>query len=249
MKIFGKIDITFDKPAASKNKLAVIMPGRLDSKDYEHLVALSNELGAIGYDTLRFNPTGTWGSSGQISDYCVSQYLKDTDSVIDWANSSNKRKYDDVVLLGHSLGGQVAMVYAATHRNISGVVAIMSPANMEGELDVSAWKSQGVKISKCDLPGNPDLFRLYKIPFSFHQDRLKYDANRDIAKFARPLLLIAGEDDKIITPEIVQATYEAANEPKMISIISGAGHDYRKYPQKIREVNQVIVDFLLEQIS
>lgn len=220
------------------------MPGRLDSKDYQHLKLLAEDLNNIGFQTIRFDPTGTWNSGGDIADYCISQYLKDITDVIRYATDENGKPFDKIILCGHSMGGQVAMIYGVNDPAISAVIAIMSPASLAGERDVSSWESQGVKISKRDLPNDPESFHIYSLPYSFHRDRMKYDANKIISKFARPLLLMAGEEDKIITPEIIKHTYEMAVEPKKFTLIKGIGHDYRKYPKEIQQVNREIIDFL-----
>ena len=107
----GEISATIHYPESKTNRLAVLCPGYLDSKDYTHLVRLAEALCKEGYTTVRFDPTGTWESEGYISDYTTTQYLEDIKSVIDYMIKESEYNY--VLLGGHSRGGQVSILYAA----------------------------------------------------------------------------------------------------------------------------------------
>lgn len=71
-------------PETQTEKLAVLCPGYLDTKDYDSLVKLADALAERGYTAVRFDPTGTWESEGGISDYLTSQYIKDIGSVLEY---------------------------------------------------------------------------------------------------------------------------------------------------------------------
>src|SRR3989338_5134444 len=104
-------------PETKTDRLAILCPGYLDSKDYAHLVELAKTLVTKGYTTVRFDPTGTWESEGDISDYTTTQYLVDIKSVLEYMLREHNFKH--VLLGGHSRGGQVAILYAARDARIS----------------------------------------------------------------------------------------------------------------------------------
>ena len=82
-------------------KLAILCPGFLDTKDYAGLVGLAKKLCAQGgYTVVRFDPSGTWESEGDISDYSMTQYLKDVKSVKEYMLKNGS--YDYILLAGHS---------------------------------------------------------------------------------------------------------------------------------------------------
>src|SRR3989344_8313275 len=70
-------------PKQKTHKLAILCPGNLDSKDYTHLLKLAEVLVEQRYTVLRFDPTGTWESEGDISEYTTTQYLNDIRSVLE----------------------------------------------------------------------------------------------------------------------------------------------------------------------
>ncbi len=241
-----KLSAVIHKPSGSAEKLAVLLSGKLDSKDYAHLFALAEKLSELGFFALRFDPTGTWESEGEIKDFTVSQYLRDVKAAIDYAENE-REKFGEIVLLGHSLGGMVAIIYGAQDRRISAVAAIMPPeATMRSEESEKRWRERGFSISKRDLPRDPGQKRIFSVPYSYYEDARKYSALASAPNFKNPLLLITGELDDIVLPERVQKIYEAANEPKKFVMLKDIEHNYRLHDGEINVVNNAVADFLKE---
>lgn len=235
-------------PNTPTDKLAILCPGTVDSKDYAHLVALADVLTDRGYTAVRFNPTGTWDSDGDINEYCVSQYLRDIRAVIDHMRSSGS--YTHILVGGHSLGGVVAMLYAARDPRVSAVINIMGSATFPRSNNTAildAWKTNGVKISTRDIPNSTER-REFIIPYTFATDRFNYQVLEDIRTIHVPLLLISGELDEIVPPEELTTIYEHANPPKQLITIPGIGHDYRHTPSEITLVNLEILRGISEVI-
>ncbi|MBM3257492.1 MAG: alpha/beta hydrolase [Candidatus Liptonbacteria bacterium] len=92
-----------DPPAGEASKLAILCPGYLDTKEYPHLIELAKTLAEKGYTSVRFDPTGTWESEGDIAEYTTSQFLKDIQSVLEYM--LRERSYEHILLGGHSRGG------------------------------------------------------------------------------------------------------------------------------------------------
>ena len=232
MKING-ISTTINIPNKSDNKLAILMPGYLDSKDYDHFKFLGIELANIGYLAIAFNPTGTWDSDGSVENYSISQYLKDIETVIKYAENQNGKEFSEIALLGHSLGGQTALLYGSNHEKISAVIGIMPSASVfkvgSVQRAMPKWLEDGFRNSKRDLPNNPAEIKEFKIPYSFFEDRTNYDVFETIKNYNNDLLLIAGETDVIIKPESVQEICDKATNcsRKEMVTVPGIGHDYR----------------------
>src|SRR3989338_2163047 len=107
------------------SKLAVLLPGYLDSKDYPHMVQLAEDLSRAGFTVVRFDAVGIWDSEGEYKDYSVTEYLKNVASVIEYMERHHGKPYGRIVLAGHSLGGFVSLLYAARDKRISAVVLLM----------------------------------------------------------------------------------------------------------------------------
>lgn len=236
-----KIAAVIHCPQKDENKLAILCPGYLDSKDYDHLVALADALAERGYTAVRFDPLGTWESDGDISDYTTTQYLTDVRTVLEYI--LHEKSYDHILLGGHSKGGFISMLYAAQDPRISTVLAIMSPYSLgrTNRKDViEKWKNEGYRISKRDIPGKTGM-REFRVPYSHAIDRLKYNALEEVEKFHGSLILVAGELDKTVLPEDIKLIFERANEPKKFILMRGVGHDYRHNPSEIKVVNDTIM--------
>jgi hypothetical protein len=47
----------------------------------------------------------------------------------------------------------------------------------------------------------------------------------------------------LVPPEVVRTGFKLSSEPKELYELDG-GHDYRRYPDKIEEINEIIGAFL-----
>lgn len=84
------------------SKLALVLPGRLDTKSYIHNTRLVDYLASRGYFALSFDPPGTWESPGDITLYTTTNYLKAVDELIEYFGGK------PTLLAGHSRGGTIS---------------------------------------------------------------------------------------------------------------------------------------------
>jgi len=223
-------------------KLAILCPGYLDTKDYTHLIMLAEDLANRGYTAVRFDPTGTWESDGDISEYLTSQYLNDIENVLEYMLAEGNYTY--VLLGGHSRGGQVSILYAARDPRISEVLGIMpSHAPVEGKRRED-WESAGASNSSRDIPGNTEERKSFSVPFTHVLDRDQFDALGDIEKIKVPIVLVSAEFDVSVPPEHVQELFEHANESKKLIYLEGMDHEYRHNREEIEKVNALVMDAL-----
>ncbi|MHB8870875.1 MAG: alpha/beta hydrolase [Candidatus Doudnabacteria bacterium] len=235
----NKLSAVINDPNEKTDKLAILCPGFLDSKDYNGLLLLARDLANLGYTVVRFNPTGTWDSEGSIEKYTTTQYLKDIQNVLEYMLKESEYKH--ILLGGHSRGGQISLLYAARDSRISEIIAIMpsSPYTFTKEIREN-WGKDGVRLVKRDIPegnGTKD----FHVPFSHALDRDQYNVIEDIKKLHIPIIFIAGELDHLVKPEHVKNIFEIANNPKKFILLKNIGHDYRHNISQVEEVNKQIL--------
>lgn len=239
---------TYRNGNESTQKLALVLPGLLDTKDYPHMQSHVDFLASKGFYAISFDPPGTWQSSEDIHEYTMTNYLAAIDELI--AEHGNK----PTLLVGHSLGGLIAARAAARNPHTTAFVAIMSPASLvreeNGELRAvgrtfEQWRQEGTRPSDRDLPEDPAKTKHFELPFSFAEDAQKYNSLEGLKNLTKPKLFIAGKADAKITPAMVKATFDAAAEPKQYVEIE-SDHDYRRSSELIEEVNQILGEFLTE---
>ena len=153
------ISAVIHHPGMKTDKLAILCPGYLDTKDYASFAALADRLAIYGYTVVRFDPTGTWDSEGDIAEYNCTQYLNDIKSIIDYM--LNIQKYNHILLGGHSRGGMMSILYSARDARITSVVAIMpsSGRTMVGKR-IEDWKQNGFSISHRGIKTENLRFRI-----------------------------------------------------------------------------------------
>ena len=239
-----KLAAVIHSPSKKTGRLAILCPGYLDTKDYDHLVRLAEALAEQGYAVVRFDPIGTWESEGSILDYTTSQQLADVKSVLEYM--LGKEHYDQVLLGGHSRGGMISILYAARDPRISVVLAVMSPYSLIRTVNkdkIEKWKREGFKTSLRDIPKTNEK-REFRVPYSDIEDAQKYNVLDEASKLHIPLILVAGELDDVILPADVKLIFDKANEPKRMVVIDGIGHDYRHNITEVEKVNDIILKLL-----
>lgn len=101
----------------------------------ERNLDLAQDIRRAGWDVLYFDYRGSWGSPG---DFSFSHGIEDTAAAIDYVRSPSMAKIlhldrSRIVVIGHSMGGFMAVQAAAADRSILGMVLI-SAADIGGRI-------------------------------------------------------------------------------------------------------------------
>lgn len=230
----------YSKGSPSSQKLALVLPGKLDTKDYTHMRSHVDFLAGKGFFALSFDPPGTWESPGNIGLYTTTDYLKAVDEIINFYG--NRQTF----VMGHSRGATIAMLSGTNNPNVIAYASVMSTFAKGGfrEKKDENWKEKGYAISKRDLPpGGGPKEKQFKLPYSFFEDQIQYDITEDLIKSRKPKLFIYGRKDVLATPDIVKKTFNSLSEPKELLELD-SGHDYRLILKKIDGVNKAVGLFL-----
>lgn len=229
----------YEKGDSNSPKFAIIVPGRLDTKDYIHNTSLVDYLASRGYFALSFDPPGTWESPGDIKLYTTTNCLKAVDELIE--HFGNK----PALLAGHSRGGTIAMLAGTKNPHITHFIPIFfyygAPSDPEEGSVVD-----GKVISYRDLPPGTTKTKeqkKFELPLNYFEEGKQYNALPGLKNCAKPKLFFYGVEDDIIDPEDVKKAYEESAEPKMIHPLN-SDHDYRRHPEIVEEVNKVVGLFL-----
>ncbi len=224
----GTIGITIYFAERNSNKLLVLCPGFLDSKDYLGLTRIAELISRKHeYTVVTFDPTGTWSSDGRIDNYSITQTLQDFNSIIEYMKT--RGVYSHLVVGGHSLGGTCAILFAARYGMAQAVIAIMpSVKRAMTEHTLSLWKKKGVKVSNRDLPNNPTYSLEYLVPYTYALDFSRYDILLESHIVQVPVFVFAGEHDSTCTPEDIQKYCDQQNKNFIFQVIPKVDHEYRR---------------------
>lgn len=223
----------YGAPAA--DKLALILPGKLDTKSYAHIKSHSELLAELGYFVVSFDPPGSWDSPGDIELYTMTNYVRAVNELIEHFGSR------PTLLVGHSRGGTVAML-ASENKHVVGFVAVMSQSG-PSRLGIGGDRvNEGFVESVRDVPATKKT-KVFNLPLSYYDDAASFDAKSVLARSSKPKLFIVGQRDTTCPAALVKEGYIAASEPKQLITVD-AGHDYRKSQDQIELVNDVITSFV-----
>lgn len=225
-----------DKNAA---RLALLLPGRLDTKDYLSFVSHAEYLAARGFFAVAFDPPGTWDSPGGVELFTTTNYIKAVNELIEYFGNK------PTLLVGHSRGGAVAVIAGTSNPAVVAIVGLMAAYGEPSVPEPEATRL-GYHLSHRDLPPGTSKTseqKEFRLPIAYWEDGKQYNAAETIKKCAKPKLMIYATDDEFMTPNEVRAVYASAPEPKMIKEVS-CGHDYRYSPGVLNEINEEIGVFI-----
>lgn len=215
-------------------KLAILLPGYIESPDYHHLIVIDKKLSSLGYTVVHVDACNLW-STGDGNSYSTTNYINQVKTTIDSYLPQNP---SEIILIGHSLGCLVALYLGKTCRQVTKVICLSPPV----ALDKSDHKwVNGFRVSKKDLPGNPTEFRQFSVPYSFVADRLRYSIVDTIKGFEKPFLIVIGEDDSLL-PD-VENLVKDQNIKNFIKI-ANMGHDFRQSDDLCNQVASEIEKFV-----
>jgi len=228
-------NITGDENAP---RLALLMPGRLDTKDYANFVSHADYLSKRGFLVVAMDPPTTWDSPGELSNYTTSSYIQAVNEVINYFGNR------PTLLLGHSRGGATAMLSSANPA-VSGLVLVNAAYGSPTAPDPKKLEN-GKLIEYRDLPPGDVRTRekrRFDLPIAYFEDGAMHDPVKALTDFNGPKLLVIATNDEFTSVARVKDAYKTLAQPKTFLEIRGA-HDYRLYPEEIESVNKALGEFI-----
>lgn len=168
-----------------------------------------------------------------------------------------EKQLHDLVLIGHSLGGGIALLYALTYpQEIKGIVTVGSGARLRVHPDTLAALAEAVKNPAIFVPGNTYEFVAPEFAEILTRRRLengaaamlndmracdKFDIMERIGEIKTPTLALCGDKDDMTPPKY--SHYLAARMPNAKAVVIEGG-THMLFAEKPVEVNTAIDDFL-----
>lgn len=218
-------------------KLALLLPGFLDSPDYLHMITFEKRLNELGYTTERLDPCGLW-KTGDIKNYTITNYLKQINETV---NSHKSQNPEEILLVGHSMGGFMAIIAGSKIKEVTKIVSLCAPPDRIKSAE--DWNGKEFRHSERDLPDNPQKFRAFDVPYSFAEDGLKYSAVEEVKKIHKPIMIFIALDDIVCPPELTQELVSNAKNPYVVRQ-KNMGHDFRHSQKECNIVMAEIEKFL-----
>lgn len=219
-------------------KLALLLPGYLDSPDYLDMVTFGKGLTELGYTTERLDACDLW-RTGDVANYSITNHLKQIKERISFYKSQNP---EEVVLVGHSRGGLAAIIAGNRMREVTKIVALCAPPDIKSS--AHKWEDGKARVSTRDLPDDPSVLRTFSIPYSYLVDAMQYSAEEEAKTIHVPLMIFIALDDTTVPPEQTERIVKNAISPYVVRQ-SSMKHNYRRSQKDCDIVMKEIEKFLI----
>jgi len=153
-----------------------------------------------GFNVLLFDYRGYGASEGVVAD--ESGLYADGDAAVAYVVNNKGVRPEQIILYGHSLGTTVA-ADVASRGNYGAVV-------------LESGLSSASSVAATALPWLPAWLHFL--------GRNRFESARKLANVKSPILIAHGDPDKTIPTDEGRRPFAAANEPKKLLIVPGAGH-------------------------
>lgn len=189
------------------------------SKDLKAIANINFSLAKEGIASLRFDFTGIGESEGEFSDSDYSDYLNDLISSAEFLSSHYKAPK---ILIGHSLGGCVAIESAKDIQSVEAIVTIGTPAEpskLSAKLRKTKTRAEEEGIAEVELGGIR-----YKFKRQFFDEIEKHRIEPYVKNLGKPLLILHSPVDNYTPVEDAGILFSEAQFPKSFVSLDNADH-------------------------
>jgi alpha/beta superfamily hydrolase len=218
----------------------VVCHGMESSKESEKLVALSRQLSERGILALRFDFGCSGESEGKFEDVTYSGEVEDLRAAYELVLKYRPNK---IGILGSSMGGTVALLFAAREKQVAAIVTIAAPVHPERFTErfltpeeARQWRTKGYIV-----------YHEQRLNVSLLDDLEKIDVPGAARNVACPALVIHGDRDDTVPVEEGRELYAALGGAKKLYILEGANHRLTE-PAELQTAVAEAIDWLTQHL-
>jgi pimeloyl-ACP methyl ester carboxylesterase len=221
---------------------AVILCHGMDStKDSEKLISLGRGLAGRGFLTLRFDFAYVGESSERFEDITYSGEVEDLRA----ACAFMRHRYSgEIGILGSSMGGTVALLFAAEDPGIAALVTIAAPLHPEAfprrvlsHDALQKWRDRGFTF-----------YNRQRLNLALLEDLESLNVVESARKIACPVLIIHGESDEVVPVEEAHELNACIWGKKKLLILKGTDHRLSN-PLMMQQALTEAVDWLTAHVG
>jgi alpha-beta hydrolase superfamily lysophospholipase len=233
---------TVHHPVDEFSRGTVILCHGMDSnRNSEKLVQLARVLTKRGIVTLRFDFAYVGESSEMFADITYSGEVEDLRAACSFMRNRDAGK---IGVLGSSMGGTVALLFAADEPDLAALVTIAAPVHPEAfprrilnPEQLRRWRERGFTF-----------YNGHRLNLALLEDLETIDVVQAARKIACPVLVIHGDADEIVPVKEAHELNACLSSTKKLIIMKGADHRLSD-PVKMQQALTDAVDWLTEHVG
>ena len=206
------------------------------AKNSEKLIFLARSLADRGVLTLRFDFRYVGASSGKFADITYSGEVEDLRAAYNFMQSRQSSK---TVIFGSSMGGTVALLFAAAEPSVAALVTLAAPGHPENfpkrvltPEQLKRWREQGHTI-----------YNDQRLNISLLEDLERINITEAARRIRCPVLILHGDADEVVPVAEARELHETLTSPKRLSIFPNTDHRFSD-PQVMRQAMTEALDWL-----
>ncbi len=202
----------------SATPVVVLCHGMESTKEGTKHQALARRLDALGYASLRFDFSYVGESGGRFEDLTISGEVDDLAGACAFLRM---RGAEALALVGSSLGGTVALLYAAGDPSVRALVTIAAVSRPLGILErlgsdaVAAWRRTGFRAEATG-----------RLKRDFLDDLSRHDVLAAARALGAATLVTHGEADDVVPVADAYALHAALPAPRGLRVTPACDHRY-----------------------
>jgi pimeloyl-ACP methyl ester carboxylesterase len=229
-------------PAQGTPRGAVILCHGMESnKESEKLVSLGRAMAQRNIMVLRFDFRYVGESSGKFEDITYSGEVDDLKAAHILVQSRNPGK---IAILGSSMGGTVALLFAAQQPSLAALVTVAAPIHPERfpsrvltPAQSDEWRARGFTH-----------YNGQRLNLSLLEDLESLDVPEAVKKITCPVLILHGDADEIVPVEEAYEIDACLANSKRLSILPGTDHRLSDPAVMQRAITEAL-DWLTQHVS
>lgn len=198
----------------------ILCHGMMSSKEGTKQKAFAHALEESGFSVLRFDFSFCGESEGRFEEITFTQEVDDLRNAVRWVREKGA---PSIGLVGSSMGGAVAILYASEDPEVRALVtlaAVADPGRLADRMEdlkrkTREWKEEGYRLGAEGEPGE-----------RFAEDARKQDVVGAARGLSAPLLVLHGGEDEVVPVEDARAIHASAGGPKALKILPGVDHRF-----------------------
>jgi putative redox protein len=194
----------------------ILCHGMESSKDSEKLISLGQSLAERHLVTLRFDFACS-AESGKFEEITYSGEVEDLRAAFSFLT---KRWPGKIGILGSSMGGTVALLFAAQEPGVTALTTLAAPIHPERFPErlltpeqVRQWREQGFTY-----------FHGQRINVSLLNDLEKINVLEAVRHLSCPVLILHGDEDEVVPVEEARELHDCLPNARKLLILMGADH-------------------------
>lgn len=215
--------------AQDRDEYIAIVPG------YRPFRQIADTLGRRGVAVLRLDDRGYGESEGSFAASTTADFANDIRSAVAWLRERPEIDPARIGLVGHSEGGMIAPMVAATDSSLAGIVIMAGPSQSLGEIIAYQMRYAIDHDTTFAASARDSVYRAQKAEFDTTAARapwmafgLPYDPLPTARQVAVPVLIMQGATDRQVTAEQADALATAiragGNDDVTVHVLPDRNH-------------------------